>query len=659
MTSNSADPPLAMDDSRYRLLVEAVTDYAIYMLDPNGVVASWNPGAQRYKGYNPHEIIGKNFALFYSEADRLKGIPQCNLEIAAREGRYEDEGWRLRKDGTRFWAHVVIDPIRQRDGALIGFAKITRDLTERMETRDALRLREERFRLLVQGVTDYAIYMLDENGFVTNWNAGAERIKGYAAEEIIGSHFSRFYIEEDRRAGEPEQALRTAVEEGRFEKEGQRLRKDGTRFWANVIIDPIRNEDGRIIGFAKVTRDVTEKRETQKALESTREALFQSQKIEAVGQLTGGIARDFNNVLMAIMSSLELMRKRLPPDAKLLTLLENAVQGAKRGAALTKRMLAFARRQELNLTAVDIPTLVRGMTDLLQRSLGPAFGIETRFPLSLKAVLSDANQLELAILNLAVNARDAMPNGGPLIIAAREEKVGLNHASRLPEGDYICLSVSDAGTGMDEATLTRAMEPFFTTKGAGKGTGLGLSMVHGVTEQSGGRLILKSARGQGTTAEMWLPVAKTAPEAKTIPQAAPARDTSGARLKILAVDDDALVLMNTEAMLDDLNHTVLIASTGARALEILRTKKDIDLVITDQAMPEMAGHELVEAIKQQWPNMLIILASGYAQLPEGTTTTMYRLSKPFGQPELARVIADAMAGKRAAREQDTRLIACP
>ncbi len=647
MDNPSGQPPF-IDDSRYRLLVEAVTDYAIYMLDPDGIVVSWNPGAERFKGYKAIEIIGQSYGRFYDVEDRRQGIPKRNLEITAREGRFESEGWRVRKDGTRFWAHVVMDPIREANGTLIGFAKITRDLTERMQAREALRLAEERFRLLVQGVTDYAIYMLDERGFVTNWNPGAERIKGYKESEIVGSHFSRFYTEEDRLAGEPERALRTAAEEGRFEKEGRRVRKDGTRFWANVIIDPIWGDDGKIIGFAKVTRDITEKRHAQKALDDAREALFQSQKIEAVGQLTGGVAHDFNNVLMAIMSSLELMRKRLPRDAKILTLLENAMQGAERGAALTKRMLAFARRQDLDLKAVDVPDLVRGMTDLLQSSLGPGVVIETRFPLALKPVLSDFNQLELALINLAVNARDAMPNGGPLIIAAREENVGDEHQSRLPPGPYICLSVTDIGTGMSEATLTRATEPFFTTKGAGKGTGLGLSMVHGVTEQSGGRFILKSVKGQGTIAEMWLPVAHTAPEAKAAPRQSAPVEKSDARLKILAVDDDALVLMNTEAMLEDMKHTVLIASSGAQALEILHAENDVDLVITDQAMPEMSGHELVEAIKKQWPEMPIVLASGYAELPEGATTTMYRIAKPFWQDDLARIINDAIAGKRAA-----------
>ena len=420
------------DDGRYRLLVEAVTDYAIYMLDPTGIVTSWNPGAQRFKGYLPAEIIGQHFSRFYMEEDQKAGLPARALETARREGKFECEGWRVRKDGTRFWAYVVIDPIRDPSGEIVGFAKITRDLTERREAEQALKASDDQFRLLVQGVTDYAIYLLDKEGRVTNWNPGAQRIKGYLSDEIIGRHFSQFYTDEDRKAGEPQRALETAEREGRFEKEGWRVRKDGSRFWAHVVIDPIRDDRGEILGYAKITRDITERRDAQQKLEKTREALFQSQKMDAIGQLTGGIAHDFNNLLMAVLGSLELMRKRLPDDPKLGALLENAVQGAQRGTTLTQRMLAFARRQELNQESVDIPELVRGMTDLLQRSLGPTVGIETRFPLVLKPIRTDANQLEMALLNLAVNARDAMPDGGQIVIAARPA-VEINERISRPE----------------------------------------------------------------------------------------------------------------------------------------------------------------------------------------------------------------------------------
>jgi PAS domain S-box-containing protein len=631
------------DDGRYRLLVDAVTDYAIYMLDPEGRVTSWNPGAQRFKGYVESEILGSHFSRFYSEEDRKAGVPERALETAIREGKFESEGWRIRKDGSRFWGHVVIDLILDPSGGLLGFAMITRDLTERQLAEETLRRQQEQFRILVQGVTDYAIYMLDPEGRVASWNTGAQRIKGYLPEEIIGQHFSRFYVPEDLKRGEPQRALETAIREGKYEKEGWRLRKDGSRFRAHVVIDPLRDDQGRVIGFAKITRDLTERWESQRALEEAREALFQSQKMDAIGQLTGGIAHDFNNLLTAILGSLELVRGRLPDDPRITPLVDNAVQAAQRGASLTQRMLAFARRQDLTPEPLDVPNLVRGMTDLLRRSLGPSIDIETRFPVALGPVRADANQLEMALLNLAVNARDAMPDGiGRIVIAATEESVGPSHTAGLAPGRYICLSLTDTGEGMDEATLARAAEPFFTTKGVGKGTGLGLSMIHGMAEQSGGRLVMKSRVGEGTTAELWLPAVTTddvgAPDRDKVPATAVAAAAPGP-LVVLAVDDDVLVLMNTAAMLEDLGHKVFQAISGKKGLEILSKEKKIDLVIADQAMPQMTGTQFIEAIRADRPDLPILLATGYAELPPGQGVGIPRLAKPFGRQDLADAVA--------------------
>ncbi|MGB3336157.1 MAG: PAS domain S-box protein, partial [Devosia sp.] len=482
-------------EGRYRLLVESIGDYAIYMLDPDGRVVNWNLGAERFKGYSAGEIVGENFAKFYSDEERASGAPRRNLDQAAAEGRFEEEGWRYRKDGTRFWASVVIDRIVDPQGKLVGFAKVTRDLTERRLREEALRKSEEQFRLLVKGVTDYALYMLDPEGNVVSWNAGAERIKGYAEAEIIGQHFSRFYTEEERDRGEPQRNLEIARSAGSVETEGPRIRKDGSTFLAHVIIDALYSDGGDLIGFAKVTRDITQKRETQKELESAREALFQAQKMEAIGQLTGGIAHDFNNLLMAILGSLEIAQRRMNADPRISPFLDNAVKGAQRGAALTQRMLAFARRQELAMGPVDVLDTVRGMNDILERALGPSIFVTTNFPLSLPPVKTDRAQLESALLNLAVNARDAMPAGGPIAIAAKRRTATQGGIQR--PGDYVVLSVTDTGDGMDEETLARATEPFFTTKGVGKGTGLGLSMVHGLAEQSGGTFVLTSDKGRG------------------------------------------------------------------------------------------------------------------------------------------------------------------
>ncbi|ANK89090.1 MULTISPECIES: hybrid sensor histidine kinase/response regulator [unclassified Rhizobium] len=626
------------EEGRFRLLVDAITDYAIYMLSPEGIVTSWNTGAQRFKGYKPSEILGEHFSRFYVDEDRAAGIPERALATAVEEGRYEGEGWRRRKDGSRFWAHVVIDPIRHPSGELVGFAKITRDLTERRAAEQAIRQSEEQFRRLVQGVSDYAIYMLDPDGNVSSWNFGAERIKGYRPDEIIGRHFSTFYTPEDRAAGLPEKALRVARAEGRFEREGWRVRKDGSRFWASVVVDAIRDEDGEVLGFAKITRDITEKMETQRALEQAREELFQSQKMEAIGQLTGGIAHDFNNLLMAVLGSLELLKKRMPQDRSLTSLVDNAMQGAQRGAALTQRMLAFSRRQELHLEPIDVSGLVRGMMDILSRSLGPLTTIQTSFPVRLPTILTDPNQLEMAILNLVVNARDAMPSGGRIMLRASEETITAGKGP-LSAGRYIRIAVIDEGEGMDAKTLEQAVTPFFTTKGVGKGTGLGLSMVQGLASQSGGRLILKSTLGEGTTAELWFPVViaeQTAEAPADMPQKP---DNAPQGLRIVAVDDDGLVLMNTTLMLEDLGHTVFEAMAGPEALDILR-KEPVDLVICDHAMPRMTGAQLAEAIRSEWPEMPIILATGYADLPDGAgAANLPRLGKPFSQAQLAEAIS--------------------
>jgi PAS domain S-box-containing protein len=465
-------------------------------------------------------------------------------------------------------------------------------------------------------------------------------LKGYEEAEILGQHFSRFYTEEDRAAGLPARALATAAKDGKFEGEGWRVRKDGSRFWANVIIDPIRKSTGELVGYAKIIRDLTERREAQLTLERTREVLSQSQKMEAVGQLTGGIAHDFNNLLTAIIGSLEIARRRAT-DAPLIRLIDNALRGAERGSSLTQRMLMFARRQELNVEPVDVVALVHGMADLLERSLGPSVTIETHFPLGLPPVNTDANQLETAMLNLAVNARDAMPQGGPVVIAARPEAVS-SAQGRLRPGDYVRLSVTDTGKGMDEETLARAIDPFFTTKEVGKGTGLGLPMVHGMAEHSGGQLVLTSRQGHGTIAEIWLPVAEKTAKMAEARAPAPIPASEPRRLVVLVADDDPLVLTNIAAMLDDFGHKVFEASSARQALAILRRESDIQLVITDQAMPEMTGLQLIKEVKNSWPDLPVILATGFAELPSGTDPRQVTLAKPFFQHDLARAVEIAM-----------------
>ncbi|QAX85138.1 hybrid sensor histidine kinase/response regulator [Pseudomonas sp. DTU12.3] len=630
----------AIEEMRFRLLIDAVVDYAIYMIDPDGIITSWNSGAKRFKGYEEAEILGEHFSRFYTADDRAAGLPQRALDTAIREGRFEGEGWRVRKDGTNFWSHVVIDPIIDPNGQLLGFAKITRDLTDRKMAEETLKQSEQQFRMLVQGVTDYAIYMLSPEGRVSNWNQGAQRIKGYLPEEIIGQHFSIFYTPEDREIGEPARALEIATREGRFENRSWRVRKDGTRFLAHVVVDAIRGDTGTLLGFAKITRDVTEAHQAQEALEKTREALFQAQKMQAIGQLSGGIAHDFNNLLTVILGNLEILQKRTGDDPKLGRLLENATQGALRGVSLTQRMLAFARRQELKTESVNIAQLVQGIMGLLRSSMGPGIRIETQFPEDLEAVLADTNQLELAILNLATNARDAMPDGGSVLFTAQPQVVLEQSQATLTAGRYVCLSLIDSGEGMDEHTLASARDPFFTTKGLGKGTGLGLSMVHGFIEQLGGRFVLKSEKGRGTHAELWLPVAAAGATVKPLYPAI--EPISVPRLSVLVVDDDSLVLTSTSLLLEDLGHRVVSATSGAQALKLLEQNEIIDLMITDMAMPQMSGAQLAHSVRLLKPDLPIILATGYAERLEGFAAQLPRLPKPFTQLNLVEIIAQSM-----------------
>ncbi len=490
---------------QFRLFVAGVSDYAIYMLSPEGIVSSWNKGAQRFKGYQAEEIIGQHFSRFYTPEDRASGKPARALKIALDEGKYEEEGWRMRKDGTRFWASVVIDPIRDEQGKLVAFAKITRDITERREAQEALRASEGRFRLLVQGVSDYAIYMLSPAGEVTNWNAGAERIKGYTQDEVLGTHFSRFYTPEDRASNLPVRALEEATRHGRTEMEGWRVRKDGTRFWANVVIDAIYNEQGQLLGFAKITRDITERKQAADALEQAREALFQSQKLEAIGKLTGGIAHDFNNLLAVIVSGVERLASRpdSPPSPRVLESMERA---ATRAANLTQQLLMFARQKPLKRERHDLSRIIESFETVLRGAGDRNIAIEFRLAPGLSKVAVDATQFEAALLNLITNARYAMPDGGTITVGTQEMELKCNEVGNLPAGRFIKVTVTDNGTGMSREVAARALDPFFTTKPIGEGTGMGLSQVYGFVQQSEGDMTIETETGKGTSVSLYLPV---------------------------------------------------------------------------------------------------------------------------------------------------------
>ena len=388
----------------------------------------------------------------------------------------------------------------------------------------------------------------------------------------------------------------------------------------------------------------------QRVEERTREReaalaqVHEMQKVESLGQLTGGVAHDFNNLLMAVLGNLELVRKFLPNDPKIRRLIDGAIQGAERGATLTKRMLAFARRQELKPETVDIPNLVDSMVEMLRRSLGPGIQITTDFETNVPPTRVDPNQLELALLNLALNARDAMPLGGRLTISAHRERIGAGDVPGLRPGEYVCITERDTGEGMDDVTLKRATEPFFTTKGAGRGTGLGLSMVDGLVAQSGGAMRITSQAGAGTTVELWLPVAEAVTVERPRP-AAPQLVQESRCCRVLVVDDDPIVLAGTAAMLEDLGHVATEVESAEQALKLLQSDAGIELVITDHAMPGMTGTELAKRIRRKWPELPVIIATGYAELPGELDPSVPRLSKPYRQQDLAAVVARLIGGQ--------------
>ena len=492
------------------------------------------------------------------------------------------------------------------------------------------------FRLLVQSVVDYAIFMLDPDGRVTSWNVGAERIKGYRADEIVGKHFSAFYTQEDRKAGVPAQILETARREGRYEGEGWRVRKDGSRFWASVVIDAIYDEDGKPIGFAKVTRDMTEKRETQLRLEESREQLFRSQKMEALGQLTGGLAHDFNNLLTAILGAADLAARNIKDPMKVQRMLDGIRNSAQRGAGLTKQLLAFARAQPLELKQINLKNFLGDVSTLLRPSLRSDIEVIVEMSDQLWSVDADAGALELALLNLAFNARDAMKHGGKLRLSAMNEVL-----SGEPDGlrgEFVALRVSDSGSGMSPETMERVFEPFFTTKGFGEGTGLGLSQVFGFAKQLGGAVTVKSELGKGSAFTIHLPA-----------HPGPAREENGgllrngkARGRVLVVEDDSVVADLAAGMLEELGFEPAVVHGAKEALDRLNNGDRPGLVFSDIVMPGgLSGLELARKVRNRYPELPILLTTGYSE-QVGGAHGFEVLQKPYELASLAAAVEKVM-----------------
>jgi PAS domain S-box-containing protein len=522
-----------------------------------------------------------------------------------------------------------------------------------LRSQASLQRSEERFRLLVSGVRDYALFMLDPVGNVSSWNEGSERISGYRADEIIGSYFSCFFPPNEVAAGAPQHLLEVAATAGSAEEEGWRLRKDGSAFWASIVITALRDAGGDLRGFAQIVRDITERRRQQEALDQSRATTAQLQKMEAIGQLTGGVAHDFNNLLQSILGSIELLQRPagLADAARAARLLDTARRAGERGATLTQRLLAFARRQPLAPQVVDVNKLVGSMSELLHRTLGEMIEIETVSAAGLWRTHVDPNQLENALLNLAVNARDAMPHGGKLTIETGnvwlDDEYAAAHSEVTP-GQYVLMAITDSGEGMPAEALARAFEPFFTTKPEGKGTGLGLAQVHGFVKQSGGHIKLYSEVGHGTTLKIYLPRYLQGAEDSQPSPDRPKLEACAERVSVLLVEDDEDVRLYGAEALRTLGYVVLEAADGPAALRLLDAHPEIALLFTDVGLPGLNGRKLAEEAKRRAPSLKILYTTGYARnaiVHNGVLDAgVDLLGKPFTTEALGRKLEQMLAG---------------
>jgi PAS domain S-box-containing protein len=631
---------------------------AIYTTDAAGRITFFNQAAVELSGRTP-EIGSDRWCVawrLYWPDGRPMAHDECPMAKALKEDRPIRDGEAIaeRPDGTRVPFQAYPTPLHDDSGRLVGAVNMLVDLTAAKEADEArsrlnetleqrveetrqltealtrARESERRFRLFVGAVTDYAIYMLDTEGVIINWNAGAERITGYRSEEIIGRHFSVFYIPKDQEDGLPHRALMITARDGRFVAEGWRVRKNGSRFWANVVIHAVHDDAGVLIGFAKITRDMTESRAAD-------EQLRQSQKMEAVGQLTNGVAHDFNNLLATIIPNLELAEPNIK-DKRVLKYLENAIRAAERAAQLTNQLLTFSRRQELSTEPVDVNQLVTEACEMLPRTIGPTIAIATVLDEDAWPAMTEPGQLELAILNLAINARDAMLAGGKLTITTKNMARGIGR--RIPPldlGDYVMISVADTGTGMSEEVRSRAFEPFFTTKEVHKGTGLGLSMVYGFARQSGGTVTIESEIGKGTTLRIYLP---RAPHRLEVADEMEEQNqwNAGPPSRILMVDDNSAVRAITAIMLRTLGHDAIEAASGQEALDLLEQDPLVDLLIIDLAMPNMHGDEFAMRARELIPGVPMLFVTGYAEpgrVKQKTEGEIEILKKPFRRAQLA------------------------
>ncbi len=595
----------AENEELFRLLVASVRDYAIFMLDATGHVATWNAGAQAIKQYTADEIVGRHFSTFYSPEDVAAGKTEMELEVAEREGRFEDIGWRVRKDGTKFWANVVISAVRDHTGTLIGFSKVTRDLTEQRRAEQQRRAAEDRFRLLVESVRDYGVFVLDPRGHVATWNAGAERIKGYTANEIIGSHFSKFYPEEDVRAGKCELELEVAEREGRFEDEGWRVRKDGSKFWANVVVSAVRDDQGTLVGFSKVTRDLTDR----KRAEDDRAArLAAEQANRAKDEFLAMLGHELRNPLAPIVTALELIKLRSDSETKEYQVIERQVSHMMR---LVDDLLDVSRitrgKIDLKLQRLDLHDVVAKALEMVSPLLE-----QRRHHVSVDStagqgyVNADENRLTQVFTNLLTNAARYTPPGGNIIVKLRVD------------GQGATLDVRDDGQGIDAGLLPTVFDLFVqgnqTSERSSGGLGLGLTLVKSLVQQHGGRVTAHSSgRGQGSTFSVWLPLFAAQPaEAGTRGRAVIPRAIRALRVVVVDDNEDARLLLCE--LLTAVGHDVKSAGEPFAALETI-AEHEPDVAILDIGLPVIDGFELAQRIRARMGDCTprLIALTGYGQ----------------------------------------------
>jgi PAS domain S-box-containing protein len=503
----------------------------------------------------------------------------------------------------------------------------------------ALNSVKRHFEILIEGVVDYAIFALDKEGHVTSWNSTAQKIMGYIAEEIIGTHFGIFYRPDERRAGAPNRALELAIQRGKHDVEGWRIRKNGTPFFITGSVYSNRDDAGNLLGFINILRDATERRDAEEKLVQAREQLAMSQKMEAIGKLTGGIAHDFNNLLMIIGGSAQIFARLLDP--KLPRAIEAIQTAAKRGESLTRQLLTFSRHQHLSPTVVDLNAAIKNMRTMIESSLRGNIVYNENIGNGVWPVKIDLAELELAIVNIAVNARDAMPNGGTFTLSVSEVTVNQEIGDNRFEGAFLAIAFSDTGTGIPPNLLSKMFDPFFTTKEVGKGTGLGLSQVYGFAHQAGGTVTADSKLGQGTTITVYLPSCADEQITSEEVSAAKTRTQHSQRQTVLVVDDSADVAEVTSSLFEHLGYETIYRDSAEAALELLESGTKIDLVFSDIVMPgTIDGVGLTREIRSRYPNLPVALTTGYSDAAKAAPPNLRILRKPFDTEALRDLIHD-------------------